>query len=248
MRRGILMLAGILLAACASSGTTAPSSAVMPSDAPPAKVLLPPPASPSPTIPERTVTTTATSSASPSPRIPAGVAPSATTSAPFVKGWPTVSQSGISMTGRLVEEPPPFGGGPGAAPAVTLAIAIKGLAPGESVSLVGSGAYDFLTLGCGVQPSPCEFGSDTTDPAVHLCRPEYAQAAEGTATTATDTTAGADGTAAATLRFVISESERACPAGASRPWYVESGMWKLRVTDRAHGLRLVGPPDLIIGP
>ena len=41
---------------------------------------------------------------------------------------------------------------------------------------------------------------------------------------------------------------RVCPAGGSRPWYVESGEWVARVTDTAHGLRLVGPPDLVIGP
>ena len=105
-----------------------------------------------------------------------------------------------------------------------------------------------MILGCGVEPSPCEWGSDTTDPTVNLCRPEYAQAAEGTARTAAQATAGADGTAEATLRFVVSQSERACPAGAPLPWYVQSGEWKLRVTDKAHGLRLVGPPDLIIGP
>jgi hypothetical protein len=83
---------------------------------------------------------------------------------------------------------------------------------------------------------------------VHLCKPEYAQAVKGTATPAVQATAGADGTATATLRFVVSQAERACPAGSSLPWYVEGGEWVLQVADNAHGLRLVGPPDLVIGP
>ena len=60
--------------------------------------------------------------------------------------------------------------------------------------------------------------------------------------------ADAKGTATATLRFDIPGSERVCPAGGSRPWYVQSGEWTAHVTDTAHGLRLVGPPDLVIGP
>ena len=165
-----------------------------------------------------------------------------------VAGWPTVSRAGVTITGRLVEEPPPFEGSPGAAPAVTLGITIGGLEPGESVSLAGMGTYRFATLGCGVQPSACSAGSGTTDPTVHLCHPEYAEAVAGTAATAALATAGADGTAAATLRFVVSQSERACPAGPSLPWYVESGEWMLEVADKQHGLRLVGPPGLTIGP
>lgn len=152
------------------------------------------------------------------------------------------------MTASLVDEAPPFEGCPGPVPAVTLAITTTGLEPGETVFLEGTGAYDFATLGCGVQPSPCEWGSGTTDPSVKLCRPEYAQTAKGVATTAAQATAGSDGTAAAMLRFVVSQSMRVCPAGTSRPWWVESGEWKLRVTDKRRSLRLVGPPDLIIGP
>ena len=152
------------------------------------------------------------------------------------------------MTGRLVDQTPAFQGCPAPGSAVELAIMITGLAPGESVSLVGTGTYDFGILGCGVQPSPCDWGSEQADPAVPLCRPEYDQAAAGTAMPAAQVTAGADGTAAASLRFVVSQSERACPAGPSRPWYVMSGEWKLSVIEKAHSLRLVGPPDLIIGP
>jgi hypothetical protein len=248
MRHALLILPGILLAVCASAGMTALPPTAAPADAPTATVSRPPSPSPSSAIPLKTATPIPTSTASVSPHASASLTPGAATSAPLVKGWPTVSRSGVTMTGRDVGEPPPFEGSPGAAPAVTLAITMTGLTPGESVSLTGTGAYDFLTLGCGVEPSPCELGSDTTDPTVHLCKPEYAQAAKGTAKTAGQATAGADGKATATLRFVMSESERACPAGPSRPWYVESGEWKLRVTDNAHGLRLVGPPDYIIGP
>ena len=91
-------------------------------------------------------------------------------------------------------------------------------------------------------------GVETTDFELPLCRPEYSLAVRGTATTMGHTTAGADGTAAATVRFAIPESQRGCPAGQDRPWYIQSGQWTLRVTDRAHGLRLVGPPDYVIGP
>lgn len=171
------------------------------------------------------------------------------TSAPtLVTGWPTVSRSGITFTGVLLDEPPPFKGCPAPGPAVTLEIMVTGLAPGESVSLVGTGIYDFATLGCGVQPSPCQWGTDTTDPTLHRCRPEYAEAAKGTATTTAQATAEADGTASTTVSFVMPQSVRVCPAGPAHPWYVMSGEWRLRVTDKAHGLRLVGPPDLIIGP
>jgi len=66
------------------------------------------------------------------------------------------------------------------------------------------------------------------------------QCGPGTAATAAQATAGADGTAAATLRFVVSQSERACPAGPSLPWYVESGEWRLQVADEQRGLLVTG--------
>jgi hypothetical protein len=247
VRRLLLVLPGLLLAACVSASSPAPSSpSSVSAQAPIATVPQPTSPNPSPTIRVQTVTPTPTASAK--PHASASLPPSEATSVPLVTGWPTVSQSGVTMTGSDVDEPPPFEGCPAPRPAATLAVTITGLAPGESVSLVGTGAYDFAILGCGVEPSPCVWGSDTTDPTVHLCRPEYAQAAEGTARTAAQATAGTDGMANATLRFVVSQSERACPAGPSRHWYVLSGEWKLRVTDKAHGLRLVGPPDLTVGP
>jgi hypothetical protein len=247
MRRCVLVLPAVLLAACMSAGTATLPPATPPPEAPIETVSLPASASPSPTLPVKTATPMPASTASASPRASASLPPGAATSAPLVKGWPTVSQSGVTMTGSDVDEPRPFEGCPAPGPAVTLAIKMTGLVPGESVSLVGTAAYDFAILGCGVEPSPCVWGSDTTDPTVHLCRPEYAQAVEGTARMAAQATAGTDGTAEVTLRFVIPEAERACPAGPSRPWYVQSGEWKLRVTDKAHGLRLVGPPEGI-GP
>lgn len=244
MRRCFLIFPGIMLAACVSAGAPASPAPGAPTQASVATVSPPRSISPSPPIPAPTVTPTASAI----PPVAASLPPSAAASAPLLAGWPTVSRSVVTMTGEFVDEPPPFEGCPAPVPAVTLAITITGLAPNESVSLVGTGAYEFATLGCGVEPSPCVWGSDTTDPTVHLCQPEYAHAAEGTARTVAQATAGTDGTARVTLRFVIPESERACPAGPSRPWYVQSGEWKLRVTDKAHGLRLVGPPDLIIGP
>jgi hypothetical protein len=152
------------------------------------------------------------------------------------------------MTAEADVAPPPFEGCPGPAPALVVVITLTGLAPGEAVSLPGSATYDFGMLGCGVQPSPCVWGSGTTDPEVRLCGPEYSEAVTGTVRASATATADAKGTATATLRFVIPESERVCPAGGSRPWYVESGDWAARVTDRAHGLRLVGPTDMVIGP
>jgi hypothetical protein len=192
-------------------------------------------------MPPATATLPATPAASPSPR------PSAT-AIPLKTGWPTVRRSGVTMTAEAHVAPPPFEGCPAPAPALLVVITLKGLAPREEVSLAATATYDFGMLACGVQPSACVWGSDTTDPAIDLCRPEYSEPARGTIGTSTTATADAKGTATAKLRFVIPESVRVCPAGNSRPWYVESGEWTARVTDTAHGLRLVGPPDLIIGP
>ncbi len=150
------------------------------------------------------------------------------------------------MTGEVIDEPSGLW-----APlaAFTIAVTISGLAPGEAVYLDGAANYDFGTLGCGVEPSPCTPGSGTTDPSVHLCRPAYAEHdVKGTATTSAEAIADDGGRATPTLRFVVSGSQRACPAGESLPWFVESGEWSARVTDAAHGLSLVGPPDWIIGP
>jgi hypothetical protein len=167
---------------------------------------------------------------------------------PLKTGWPTVSQSGVTMTAEADVASVPFDGCPAPAPVLVVTVKFTGLAPGEEVSLPGTATYDFRMLACGVQPSPCVWGSDTTDREVNLCRPEFSEAAKGTVGASATATADANGSAAATLRFVIPESERVCPAGGSRPWYVESGGWTARVTDAAHGLRLVGPPDLVVGP
>jgi hypothetical protein len=231
MRRGLVILAGVLVAACATAGPSAPASA--PTATPTPRVSGVASASaPIASTPLATATLPATPKASASPR------PSAT-AMPLLTGWPTVRRSGVTMTAEADTAP---------APALVVVVTLTGLAPGEEVSLPGTATYDFGMLACGVQPSPCVWGSDTTDPAVHLCKPEYSEAAKGTVEASATATADAKGSAAATLRFVIPESERVCPAGGSRPWYVQSGEWMARVTDTAHGLRLVGPPDLVIGP
>jgi hypothetical protein len=240
MRLGLMILPGVLVAACATAGPSAPPPAPMAT--PTARVsLLASESAPIASAPLGTTTLTATPNAS------AGARPS-TTAMPLKTGWPTVRRSGITMTAEADVAPPPFEGCPGPAPALVVAITLTGLAPGEEVVLPGTATYDFGMLACGVQPSPCVWGSDTTDPAVDLCGPEYSEAAKGTVGTSATARADTKGTATATLRFVIPESVRVCPAGGSRPWYLESGEWTARVTDTAHGLRLVGPPDLVIGP
>lgn len=237
MRRGLLILSGVLVAACATAGTSAPPAATA---TPTARVSEAASASP-PTAssPLATATLPATPDASADPSV---------SSMPLITGWPTVRRSGVTMTAVADVAPPPFEGCPGPAPALVVVITLTGLAPGEEVALAGTSTYDFGVLACGVQPSPCELGSDTTDPAVPLCRPEYSEAAKGSVGASATAAADAKGTAMATLRFDIPGSERVCPAGGSRPWYVQSGVWTAGVTDTAHGLRLAGPPDLIIGP
>ena len=240
MRRGLVILAGVLVTACATTGTSARPSATTATPTPRVSMVASA-SSPTASTPLATATLPAIPDASASPR-PSG------TAVPLKTGWPTVRRSGVTMTAEADVAPPPFEGCPAPAPALVVVITLTGLAPGEDVSLPGIATYDFGTLACGVQPSPCVWGSGTTDPAVHLCGPEYSEAAKGTVGTSATATADTKGTATATLRFVIPESERVCPAGGSRPWYVESGEWTARVTDTAHGLRLVGPPDLVIGP
>ena len=238
-RAALAVILGVAVAACAKSPSSSPPQASVPSGFPRTTNLL---TGPSP------LSATATPSA-PSPTPTARSTPrSSATAMPLKTGWPTVRRSGVTMTAKADVAPPPFEGCPAPAPALIVVITLTGLAPGEEVPLPGTATYDFGTLACGVQPSPCVWGSDTTDPAVQLCRPEYSEAAKGTVGATATATADAQGTATATLRFVIPEAVRVCPAGGSRPWYVESGQWTARVTDTAHGLRLVGPPDLIIGP
>ena len=239
MHRVLAILLGMLVAACATAGPSAPASAPTATPTPMVSGVASASA-PIASTPLATATLPATPEASASPR------PSAT-AMPLKTGWPTVRRSGVTMTAEADVAPPPFEGCY-PAPALVVVVTLTGLAPGEEVSLPGTATYDFGRLACGVQPSPCVWGSDTTDPAVRLCKPEYSEAAKGTVEASATATADAKGSAAATLRFVIPESERVCPAGGSRPWYVESGGWMARVTDTAHGLRLVGPPDLVIGP
>jgi hypothetical protein len=167
----------------------------------------------------------------------------------LVKGWPEVSAGGVTMRATADYEPAALEGCPAPGPALLVTVAVSGLSPGETALLTGSAPYDFDLLGCGVAPSPCVWGSDTTEPGVSLCRPEYSQRASGIAKASGEATADDDGIATATLRFVIPKAGLECPAGAGRPWYVEGGTWKVRVTDAAHGLRLAGGQDeLMVGP
>jgi hypothetical protein len=239
MRR-LLILASVLVTACATAGTSAPppSSAVPPTPfvAPLASATLPV------SEPPATATPNATSNGSGSPQ------PSAAAT-PIKTGWPTVSRSGVTMAGEADTAPPPFEGCPGPAPVLIVVVRLTGLTPGEGVSLSGTATYDFATLACGVQPSPCKgWGADTDTPAIPLCEPGYSEAAKGQVEASASATADAKGAASATLRFVIPASERACPAGGSHPWFTRSGRWVASVTNTAHGLRLVGPPDLVLGP
>ena len=154
----------------------------------------------------------------------------------FITGWPTVARDGVALTGREEEET--VEGLPYSAPALTVRVTIRGLDPGAEVSISGSAAYSSTVLGCGLRPDPCEFGSGTTDPSVHICRPEFGGPVEGTVTLSAILGADERGEAATTFRFVIPESARPCPAGPDRPWYVGSGHWRIEVTDEEHGLRL----------
>jgi hypothetical protein len=245
MRRITLLSVVALLAACASqSPTDLPSSATQ-GPTPPGQT-----ASQSTQAPSASTSAAAQpplSSLSSTPGASASAQPT-TSAGPLKTGWPSVRRSGVTMRAEVVDDPPPFDGSPAPGPTVALEVTISGLDPGEAIVLGGRGAYAFATLGCGIVPASCQWGSDTTDPAVHLCRPAYSHAVEGTTNVTAEAVADAAGTARATVRFLIPEAERACPAGASLPWFVEAGEWKLRVTDRAHGLRLVGPPDLVVGP
>lgn len=152
------------------------------------------------------------------------------------------------MTGAVVDLPAPFEGCPGAPAALEVKVAMQGLAPGASVSLEATADYDFAMLGCGVTPSPCVWGSETTDPAVRLCSPEYSEPTKGSVHASARFTADARGQGTTSLRFAVGRAVAACPAGPSRPWYVETGTWILRVTDADRGLQLDSGQDITVGP
>ena len=212
----------ILVAGC---GAADPSASVPESS--PVRTALPTPA----TTPE------ATPAATPSP------APTTAPSPKIVAGWPKVSRGGVTMTGRdLWEEM-------GSINAPVIRVKMTGLAPGEVVSLSGTGTYD-SELRCGPLPSRCggevnyevQAGKDA-------CVPSYEKQATGRFSISEQTTADASGTAVAKLRFVIPETRDACPVdGPGRVgWFPYGGEWKVRVTDAAHGLRLK-PDEYAWGP
>jgi hypothetical protein len=231
MRAGLLILVGLTLGACTPAGV------------------------PGHTATDGTSPTTVASASSDasSPDTAAAASPNPTPSRqpapPLVKDWPGVTQDGITMTGRIEHVDVSPDAAIGSAPAIAIAISMTGLEPGARVTLAARGAYDFPVFGCGIQPSPCVPGSDTTDPSVHLCRPAYeVRDVSGTATDTVQADADANGTATATVRLIARESLEACPADPALPWYELSGAWtKIRVTDAEHGLRLRAD-DLFHGP
>jgi hypothetical protein len=184
---------------------------------------------------------------SPSPKWNPTSLPTGTPS--LVKGWPKVTQDGITMAGGIEETSVSADAAIGAAPAIVISISMTGLEPGAQVTLLAAGRYDFPVLGCGIEPSPCTPGSDTTDPSVQLCRPAYeVQNVSGTARDTVQTVADPNGSATSTVNLVAGESLESCPVDAALPWYGLSGAWtKIRVTDAEHGLRLL-PEDVVSGP
>lgn len=150
MLRGLPILLGILLAACATVGTTAPPPTLTPTETAVATLA-----------PASIVTPTTTNETAPTAR------PSEATPVPLVKGWPTVRRAGVRMTGRLLDEPPPFEGAWMPGPAVSLRIRITGLAPGEAVS-PGRGRRVRVPrprLRGPAQPLHAGFGHDRSDSA-----------------------------------------------------------------------------------
>jgi hypothetical protein len=152
------------------------------------------------------------------------------------------------MTGR-VDDVPMSDAAIGLAPMIAISVSLTGLEPGMRVTLVADGQYEFPVFGCGIQPSPCAPGSDTTDPSLQLCRPAYeVQGVSGTASEAAEAVADLSGSATVTVELIARESMASCPVDATLPWYELSGAWtRIHVTDVAHGLRLL-PEDVIHGP
>lgn len=183
--------------------------------------------------------------AGPSPSAMPSAAPTATTATPSatptptqppkaVAGWPTVRQGAVTMTGQYVEDD--TSGFP------VVEVTLTGLAPGEAVPLSGTGIYRQV-LKCGPLPSGCPGGDISEE-----CSPVYAEEFRGLLNVPARPTADAAGTAAATLRFEVTEaSTKACPAGGGMGWLGWSGEWKVAVADPAHGLTLVAD-EYIRGP
>lgn len=183
-------------------------------------------------LPTPTATPVMSPSASPTP----------SPSPKIVAGWPKVRQGGVTMTGRDIEEEMITYNAP------VIRVTVTGLTPGEMVSLSGTGRYD-QALFCGPLPKACAgeiyTGVEVGRP---YCMPEYSKMVKGRVTIAKQVTADDTGTARATMRFVIPETKDACPVGGGDPgWFPSSGEWKVRVTDKVHGLRLA-PETYTWGP
>ena len=152
------------------------------------------------------------------------------------------------MTAEAEVAPPPFEGCPAPAPALVVVVTLTGLAPGEEISLPG---LRRTTSGClaSVQPQPCSGDSSALDRRIPYVRPEYSEATKGSVRASAAATADAAGTAKAALRFVIPASVRVCPAGRLPPLVrMQFWEWNGPRNGRRTRLRLVGPPDLTIGP
>jgi hypothetical protein len=123
MRAGQIVLLAIFLAGCTSTGTTQPSDA----GRPPTATSL---------APSDSAGATAATSATPSSATPQP-SPTPQPSLALVRGWPTVSQAGVTMTGTIRDDPLPSDT-LGAAPALVISISMRGLEPGTG-SRCGSG-------------------------------------------------------------------------------------------------------------
>ena len=116
-----------------------------------------------------------------------------------------------------------------------LSIAVRGLAPGEVVSLRAAGEY-VATWVCGVDPGQCGDAG---------CGPAFSGGpTEGTAEAAAQAVGASDGTAAALIELVAAPPAKSCPADSTAPWATPTERWeRVRIADPAHGLLLT--PDTI---
>lgn len=141
-------------------------------------------------------------------------------------GWPSVSGSGIEMTGAVESSGETDG-------RLRLSITITGLAPGESVTLRATGTYR-VVWNCGVWPEPCgDLG----------CGPTDWSETQGTAGAAAKVDAGSDGAAQARIEIAALPPGEACPSDPSFPWGAQVNEWdRVTVADAAHGLLLTPDP------
>ena len=149
----------ILIAGCVATG---PSASVPESS--PVRTALPTPVT----------TTTATPAATPAVTPAATPIPRPSPTPKIVSGWPKVSRGGVTMTGRTVYEEQSYG----AAGDPVIRVRVTGLAPGEVVTLSGTGRYD-RALFCGPVPSGCREDTPVVapPPGQPNCMPPYSEQA-----------------------------------------------------------------------